>query len=286
MTVFNNCFSFSINPNLLNILDITRSGLRTLNDRKDESVELLRDLIRTQSFTGGEREIADLIARKFKIFGFEDVRIDGAGNVICKLIGSGEGPTLLYNGHMDTVPAGDRSLWEFDPFAAEIVNNTIVGRGACDMKGSIAAMMMAAYAIRRADVKLKGILILTMVVKEENAMEEGVERRVEFKVGSAYSLPCEDHSIDLLLCINTLHHLDRPVDFFNEVVRSLKEKGVFVIVDFHRMLRSCSSEFLILLCNFFFTSVKTYTRHSSRTFITSSSSEKACSTSICLTSFK
>jgi putative selenium metabolism hydrolase len=153
--------------------------LKTLNDRKDETVELLRELIRTQSITGEEREIADLIARKLKIFGFEDVRIDGVGNVICKLAGSGEGPTLLYNGHMDTVPAGERSLWKFDPFGAEIVNNTIVGRGACDMKGSIVAMMMAADAIRRADVKLKGILILTMVVKEENAMEEGTKYTIE-----------------------------------------------------------------------------------------------------------
>lgn len=153
--------------------------LKTLNDRRDETVELLRELIRTQSITGEEKEIADLIARKLKMFGFEDVRIDGVGNVICKLVGSGAGPTLLYNGHMDTVPAGERSLWKFDPFSAEIVNDTIVGRGACDMKGSIAAMMMAVDAIRRADVKLKGILILTMVVKEENALEEGTKYAIE-----------------------------------------------------------------------------------------------------------
>ena len=65
------------------------------------------------------------------------------------------------------------------------------------------------------------------------ASDRGVEW-VDFQVGSAYSLPCEDHSLDLLLCINTLHHLDRPVDFFNEVARSLKDGGSFVIVDFHR----------------------------------------------------
>jgi ubiquinone/menaquinone biosynthesis C-methylase UbiE len=67
-----------------------------------------------------------------------------------------------------------------------------------------------------------------------NAIHDGLKDRVEFEVGSAYSLPCEDRSIDLVLCINTLHHLDRPVDFFNEVARALKEDGAFVIVDFHR----------------------------------------------------
>ena len=65
-------------------------------------------------------------------------------------------------------------------------------------------------------------------------MEAGINDRVEFEVGSAYSLPVEDHSLDLVLCINTIHHLDHPVDFFNEVARSLKGEGTFVIVDFHR----------------------------------------------------
>jgi ubiquinone/menaquinone biosynthesis C-methylase UbiE len=69
---------------------------------------------------------------------------------------------------------------------------------------------------------------------ERNAAETALENRIRFEVGSAYSLPCEDHSIDLLLCINTLHHLDRPIDFFNEAARVLKEGGGFVIVDFHR----------------------------------------------------
>jgi len=71
-------------------------------------------------------------------------------------------------------------------------------------------------------------------ISRKNAIEAGVGDEVDFQVGSAYSLPCEDHSLDLLLCINTLHHLDQPVLFFDEVARTLKEGGGFVIVDFHR----------------------------------------------------
>lgn len=71
-------------------------------------------------------------------------------------------------------------------------------------------------------------------IARKNAMEEGVGERIDFEVGSAYFLPCQDHSVDLILCINTLHHLDRPVDFFNEVARVLKEEGRMVVVDFHR----------------------------------------------------
>jgi len=85
-------------------------------------------------------------------------------------------------------------------------------------------------------IRFKGIDLSPVMINlaKKNAIEAGLESRVEFEIGSAYSLPAEDHSLDLLLCINTLHHLDRPIDFFNEVARSLKEEGAFVIVDFHR----------------------------------------------------
>src|SRR4030043_216081 len=85
-------------------------------------------------------------------------------------------------------------------------------------------------------IRFKGIDLSPVMVEiaRRNAREEGLADKIEFEVGSAYSLPVEDHSLDLVLCITTLHHLDRPVDFFNEVARSLKEGGAFVIVDFHR----------------------------------------------------
>lgn len=103
-------------------------------------------------------------------------------------------------------------------------------------------------------VWIKGIDLSPVMVKiaRRNAMEEGLGGRVEFVVGSAYSLPCEDRSIDLVLCINTLHHLDQPVQFFNEVARVLKEDGGFVMVDFHRDTPFYLVWFLNLLWRLFF----------------------------------
>jgi ubiquinone/menaquinone biosynthesis C-methylase UbiE len=85
-------------------------------------------------------------------------------------------------------------------------------------------------------LRFKGIDLSPVMVEiaRRNAQEEGLADKIEFEVGSAYSLPVEDHSLDLVLCIAALHHLERPVEFFNEVARSLKEGGAFVIVDFHR----------------------------------------------------
>ncbi len=85
-------------------------------------------------------------------------------------------------------------------------------------------------------IRFKGIDLSPVMIDlaKKNAVEAGLSNRIEFEIGSAYSLPVEDHSLDLVLSITTIHHLDRPVDFFNEVARSLKEGGAFVIVDFHR----------------------------------------------------
>ncbi len=89
-------------------------------------------------------------------------------------------------------------------------------------------------------------------VATKNAAEEGVAERVTFEVASAYSLPCEDRSVDLVLSMNTLHHLDRPVLFFNEVARVLKEDGGVVIVDFHRDASAVFVWFFDLLWKLFF----------------------------------
>ncbi len=103
-------------------------------------------------------------------------------------------------------------------------------------------------------IRFKGIDLSPIMVDlaKRNAIDERIADRIEFEVGSAYSLPVEDHSLDLVLCINTLHHLDRPVDFFNEVARSLKEGGAFVIVDFHRDAWFAFIEFFNLLWKVFF----------------------------------
>jgi ubiquinone/menaquinone biosynthesis C-methylase UbiE len=94
----------------------------------------------------------------------------------------------------------------------------------------------------------------TMVaVARENAREFGLERLIDFRVGSAYQLPCPDKSMDLVTCINTLHHLGDPVAFFSEVDRVLKKGGHFVIVDFHRDTSRVALWFLNLLWKWFIT---------------------------------
>ena len=81
--------------------------------------------------------------------------------------GSGDGPTLILNAHMDTVGAGDRDAWRYPPFQATREGNHLYGRGACDMKGSLAVGMAILKALYDADARFPGTLMLQAPMGEE-----------------------------------------------------------------------------------------------------------------------
>lgn len=127
-------------------------------------VELARDLIRAESPSGREQPAAELLCRAYSDLGFDEAFIDEAGNAV-GIIRRGEGPTVMLNGHIDTVPAGDHAEWPHAPFAAEISGAELWGRGSVDMKGAVAAMALAA-----ADSSARGFsgtLLVAGVVQEE-----------------------------------------------------------------------------------------------------------------------
>ncbi|MFP5489013.1 MAG: ArgE/DapE family deacylase, partial [Acidimicrobiia bacterium] len=82
--------------------------------------------------------------------------------------GTGDGPTLMLNGHIDVVPTGDPDAWPVAPFAAEYADGRIHGRGACDMKAGLVAALWAVEAIRAAGVTLRGDLLVASVQGEED----------------------------------------------------------------------------------------------------------------------
>jgi succinyl-diaminopimelate desuccinylase len=87
-------------------------------------------------------------------------------NVFGHLPGKMAMPTLHLNGHTDVVPAGEG--WTVDPFGGECKDGRVYGRGACDMKGGIAAAMFAVAALREADIELRGSVEFSGTVDEES----------------------------------------------------------------------------------------------------------------------
>ena len=110
-----------------------------------DPVEMTRALIRCPSVTPDEGGALDLMEKLLGALGFTCQRMkfadDGAAEVdnLYARLGDG-GANFCYAGHTDVVPVGDANAWSVDPFAAEIVDEHVIGRGAVDMKGSIACM--------------------------------------------------------------------------------------------------------------------------------------------------
>ena len=137
------------------------------------TIELLKDLIKIPSINPtiegrGEGAIADYIStrfRKAKKFHVYEQRVTrNRFNIVAILKGSGEGRSLMFNGHMDTVGTTGMTVKPFRPF---VERGRMHGRGACDMKGSIAAMMSAMLAIANSNEKPAGDIMFTGVVDEE-----------------------------------------------------------------------------------------------------------------------
>jgi succinyl-diaminopimelate desuccinylase len=93
-------------------------------------------------------------------------------NVIGRLVGAGERPLLHFNGHFDVVPAGEG--WTVDPFAAEVRDGRVYGRGTADQKAGIAASVFAIEALRREGVELRGAIEQSGTVDEESGGFAGV----------------------------------------------------------------------------------------------------------------
>jgi putative selenium metabolism hydrolase len=146
--------------------------------RAEAMAKFLQDLVRIPSLSTHEEAVASRLASEMRHVGFTDVWNDRMGNVIGR-IGMGGGPKLVYNGHMDVVDVGDPLRWSHPPYDSVIEDGVLYGRGACDMKGGLAAMVYAIGALVEAGVQLAGDLFMVAVVQEEPceglAMQELVE---------------------------------------------------------------------------------------------------------------
>lgn len=145
-------------------------------EREEKVIALCQELIRARSYSGEENQVAEALKKNFQEMGFDDVIIDGYGNIIGKIMGNRPGKKIVFDGHIDTVPVTNPDEWNFPPFGAEINDGKIYGRGATDMKGAVAAMACAAANFAHDTNKdFAGEIYVAGVVHEE--CFEGVAAR-------------------------------------------------------------------------------------------------------------
>lgn len=139
----------------------------------DTALELARALIRRASVTPEDAGCQDLIAERLTTAGFavERLRFGAVDNLWA--VAGDSGPLLCLAGHTDVVPAGPAEQWTQDPFAAKIVDGQLYGRGAADMKSSVAAMVWAAERFRAAHPDHPGRLAFLLTSDEEGPAVDG-----------------------------------------------------------------------------------------------------------------
>ncbi len=166
--------------------------------------KLLQTLIRmdTRDPPGREIDMARVVHDRLLDAGFESVLdefLPGRANVVARLKGRGERPALVFSAHFDTVPLGHEE-WTHDPFGAAIIDGALHGRGAADMKGGMAAMIVAAESLATGPAMLAGDLVLAFTAGESSnclgAAELSRSRALE---GAGALLVSEPTSMEVLL---------------------------------------------------------------------------------------
>lgn len=146
--------------------------VQRLEQRRGEMVEFLRALLRcrTPNPPGDTRPAMQLVRAFLNDHGiaFDEVTAEPTmPNLVASIGTERAGPHLVMNGHVDVFPVGEAEKWEHDPWAATVVDNRIVGRGACDMKSGTTALLFAFATLNEMRDDLSGRLTLTVVSDEE-----------------------------------------------------------------------------------------------------------------------
>lgn len=150
-------------------LDVTDDGV----------LALTCDLIARASVTPDDSGCQALIARRLSAAGFrcESLRFGDVDNLWA--VHGTDGPTLVLLGHTDVVPPGPRESWSSDPFAPEVRDGVLYGRGAADMKGSVAAFVVALEDFVAAHPDHSGRVALLLTSDEEGDAVDGVRQVAE-----------------------------------------------------------------------------------------------------------
>ncbi len=143
---------------------------------KSDLLEFAEALIRTRSYSGEEKNVAELIMNYMKKWGYDSVSVDKYGSVLGIINGKKPGRTVLIDGHIDTVPVIDNEKWKFDAFSGTVSDGKLYGRGTSDMKVSLGCAIFSAAKFAEKNGKdFAGRICISGTVQEE--CFEGVSSR-------------------------------------------------------------------------------------------------------------
>ena len=147
-------------------MDLAKTILKKAEEYSDYTATNLSKLIKIESLSGEEEGVAKALKLMMEEAGFDEVKIDGLGNVIGKM-GNGK-KIIAIDGHIDTVDLGNLDAWDFDPIGGEIKNGFVLGRGTADQTGGPVAAITAVKILKEIGLPDDVTLYVTGTVMEED----------------------------------------------------------------------------------------------------------------------
>ncbi len=157
-------------------------------------IELCQALVRTESLSGAEGDVADLVEAAARDLAFDEVLRDELGSVLAVRRGAGGGPTVVVDAHMDTVPVTEPEKWSRPPLSGARAEGRVWGRGATDIKGALAAALLAVGELP--DDELGGDVVVSASVGEER-IEGAALGRVLDRFPADRVVICEPTSLQI-----------------------------------------------------------------------------------------
>ena len=206
-------------------------------EREEQVISLCQKLVQQKSYSGGESGVVSVLSENMKQMGFDEVTVDKYGNIIGCIKGKRPGKKILFDGHIDTVPVTEETEWVHPPFAAEIHDGKIYGRGTSDMKGAVAAMTCAASSYAKDTGKdFAGEIYVAGVVHEE-CFEGVAAREISKNVKPDYVVIGE--ASELNLKIGQRGRAEIVVETFGKPCHSANpEKGINAVYKMAKVIEA------------------------------------------------
>jgi putative selenium metabolism hydrolase len=140
--------------------------LRKAAENTDAVVRFLRDCIAIPSTSAREEGVVLRIKAEMERCGYDEITIDPMGNILGR-IGNGS-HVIALDAHVDTVDVGNQANWTVDPFEGDLRDGIVYGRGACDMKGSLASIVYGGKLVKELGLARDVTLYVVGSVQEED----------------------------------------------------------------------------------------------------------------------
>lgn len=152
--------------------------LQAVENSRAQIFAFVQKIVQVKSLPTKEADLGSLLLQQILALGLKEAEVvekePGHPNLLVRLTGDGNGPTLTFNGHMDTIFEGPAENWAHPPYAGEMVDGKLYGRGTVDMKSGLCASFLAAGILNQLKVPLKGQVLLTAVCDEEICGDRGI----------------------------------------------------------------------------------------------------------------